>query len=188
MGDGVPKDAVARAPLWNLANLLTFARFCAVPVALRSVFEQRFDHAFIVLVAAGLSDALDGWFARRFGGNLVGAIMDPLADKALLVTMYISLAALKVIPDWLAVLVVTRDIIIVGGVVMVVLMGSQLVIRPIMLSKVNTAAQFALVAISLLRHGFDIGSDELCIALVWCVAATTVASGAAYVRNTFRGD
>ena len=68
-------------------------------------------------MVAGLSDAVDGWLARRYGGNSIGALLDPVADKALLVTMYVTLAVVRELPDWLAILVVFRDLLIVGGVI-----------------------------------------------------------------------
>src|ERR1700742_2396491 len=117
MPDGSPVGQRNSASLVNLANVITFARLCAVPLAFWLVLVHRIDDAFILFVAAGLSDALDGWLARKYGGNSVGALMDPVADKALLVTMYITLAAVGVLPAWLAILVVFRDLLIVGGVV-----------------------------------------------------------------------
>ena len=74
---------------------------------------------------------MDGWLARRNGGgNTVGALLDPVADKALLVTMYVTLAAVKVLPDWLAILVVFRDVVIVGGVVVLSLLGQSVADPP----------------------------------------------------------
>lgn len=176
------------ASLINLPNLITFARLCAVPMAFWSVLKGRTDLAFIIFVAAGLSDALDGYLARRFGGNRLGALMDPVADKALLVTMYITLASIHVLPDWLAILVVFRDILIVGGVVLMAVLGHEVSIRPLYISKLNTLMQIVLVATSLLHHGFGLGFSLLSAALPWCVAVTTLASGTAYVWNTARGE
>ena len=91
---------------------------------------------------------MDGWLARRNGGgNSVGALLDPVADKALLVTMYVTLAAVRVLPDWLAILVVFRDMVIVGGVVVLSLLGQSVLIRPLYVSKLNTALQIVLVAV-----------------------------------------
>ena len=117
MPDGSPVERRGNAGLVNLANVVTFVRLCAVPLAFWLVLVHRIDEAFLLFVAAGLSDALDGWLARRYGGNAVGALIDPVADKALLVTMYITLAAIGVLPAWLAILVVFRDLLIVGGIV-----------------------------------------------------------------------
>ena len=140
----------AEAPpttLLTLPNVITFARLCAVPLSVWLVMEHQFAQAFFLFVAAGLSDAVDGWLARRNGGgNSVGALLDPVADKALLVTMYVTLAAVKVLPDWLAILVVFRDVVIVGGVVVLSLLGHSVLIRPLYISKLNTALQIVLVA------------------------------------------
>lgn len=192
MPDGPPtgSDASVSATgsLINPANIITFARLCAVPLAFWLVLDQRIGQAFVLFVAAGLSDALDGWLARRYGGNAVGAMMDPVADKALLVTMYITLAAVGVLPTWLAILVVFRDMVIVGGVVILSVMGNAVAIKPLYISKLNTVLQILLVAVSLLEGGFGLGLPILRMLLIWCVAATTLASGAAYVWNTARGD
>jgi cardiolipin synthase (CMP-forming) len=188
MPDGAPVGPRTTAPLVNPANIITFFRLCAVPLAFWLVLDHRIDLAFWLFVAAGLSDALDGWLARRYGGNAIGALMDPVADKALLVTMYITLAAVGVLPAWLAILVVFRDILIVGGFVVLAVLGHAVAIHPLYISKLNTALQIVLIAISLLQGGFDLGIPGLAIVLTWCVVVTTVASGAAYVWNTARGE
>jgi cardiolipin synthase len=187
MPDGTRITSSLPASLLNLPNIITFARLCAVPLAFWLVVEHRIGEAFVLFVAAGLSDALDGWLARRYGGNAVGAVMDPVADKALLVTMYVTLAAVGALPDWLAVLVVFRDMLIVGGVVTLAVMGHTVTIRPLYVSKVNTLLQILLVAITLLQGGFGLGVPGLAPGLVWAVAVTTLASGAVYVWNTARG-
>ena len=178
MPDGSPEKPPPSAPLVNLPNIITFGRLCAVPLAFYLVLEHRMDDAFLLFVVAGLSDALDGYLARRYGGNAVGALMDPVADKALLVTMYI----------WLAILVVFRDLLIVGGVVVLAVLGHAVAIRPLYISKLNTLAQIVLIGVSLLQGGFGFGIPILQDVLTWCVAATTLASGGAYVWNTARGE
>ncbi|MDR3534591.1 MAG: CDP-alcohol phosphatidyltransferase family protein [Rhodopila sp.] len=188
MPDGSPTPPGTTASLVNLPNIITFGRLCAVPLAFWLVLEHRIDQAFFLFVAAGLSDALDGWLARRYGGNAVGALMDPVADKALLVTMYITLATVGALPDWLAILVVFRDLLIVGGVVVLAVLGHAVAIRPLYISKLNTLMQIVLIAVSLLQGGFGLGIPGLAVVLTWCVAVTTLASGAAYVWNTAHGD
>ena len=188
MPDASPTERGATRSLVNLANIITFARLCAVPLAFWLVLAHRIDDAFFLFMAAGLSDALDGWLARRYGGNAVGALMDPVADKALLVTMYITLATVGALPDWLAILVVFRDLLIVGGVVVKAVLGHAVAIRPLYISKLNTVMQIMLVGICLLQSGFDLGIPWIPAMLTWCVAATTMASGAAYVWNAARGD
>jgi cardiolipin synthase len=187
MPDGSQLDRSASPALLTLPNIITFARLCAVPLAFWQVVEHQFAHAFYLFLAAGLSDALDGWLARRNGGgNAVGAVLDPVADKALLVTMYGTLAAVKVLPDWLAILVVFRDIVIVGGVVVLSLAGQSVVIHPLYVSKLNTALQIAVVAVTMMLAGFRLSAPILTTVLVWSVAATTLASGTAYVWITVR--
>lgn len=188
MPDGFQPDQRTTAPLLNLPNIITFGRLCAVPLAFWLVLVHRTGDAFLLFVAAGLSDALDGWLARRYGGNAIGALMDPVADKALLVTMYITLATIDVLPTWLAILVVFRDLLIVGGVVVLAVLGNAVTIHPLYISKLNTAMQIILIAICLLQAGFGLGVPGLKTVMIWCVAVTTLASGAAYVWNTARGE
>ncbi|MCU0945081.1 MAG: CDP-alcohol phosphatidyltransferase family protein [Rubritepida sp.] len=188
MPDGVePSARRAAAPpgqlLFTLPNLITLARLCAVPATIWLILQKRLDLAFLVFVAAGLSDALDGWLARVLNArSAIGALLDPVADKALLVSVYIALAAIGVLPDWLAILVVFRDAVIVGGLVLLWMLGHRPVIRPIFVSKVNTVLQIALAAAALLAHGFALPIAPAVTALIWLVGASTLASGAAYVR------
>jgi cardiolipin synthase len=175
------------ATLVTVPNVITFGRLCIVPLAFWAVVERRFDLAFCLFVLAGASDAVDGWLARRMGGgNLVGAMLDPLADKALLITMYVTLAAVNVLPDWLAILVVFRDLVIIGGIVVLRLLGQRVAIRPLFVSKVNTTLQIVLVALCLALGGFGFSAPVLLAAMVWLVAASTLASGAAYIWVTAR--
>lgn len=188
MLDGSHVAQKAAGALINPPNIVTFARLCAVPLAFWLVVEHRMALAFWLFVAAGLSDALDGWLARRYGGNAVGAIMDPVADKALLVTMFITLAAAGVLPVWLTILVVFRDVLIVGGIGIFAVLGHAVAIRPLYVSKVNTALQILLVGVALLQHGLGVGHPALTTMLVWLVAATTMVSGSAYVWKAARGE
>ncbi|MCX7684603.1 MAG: CDP-alcohol phosphatidyltransferase family protein [Acetobacteraceae bacterium] len=166
----------------SLPNLITLLRLCAVPAAVWLIIKGRLDLAFFVFVGAGVSDALDGWIARRWHlRSALGALLDPVADKALLVSVYVTLALIGVLPDWLAILVVFRDAVIMGGVVVFFLLGQPRPIEPILISKANTALQIGLAALALLLAGFGLEAAGLLEALVWAVAATTLASGAAYV-------
>jgi cardiolipin synthase len=170
----------------TLPNVITFARLCAVPMAVWLVMQGYFTTAFWLFAGAGASDAVDGWLARRRGTSFVGALLDPVADKALLMTMYVTLAAVHVLPDWLAILVVFRDAVILGGVAVLALLGQPLMIRPLMISKVNTALQFVLVAVALLLAGMGLEEPLMMWALTWAVAASTFTSGAAYVWKVAR--
>jgi cardiolipin synthase len=188
---GPARHGAAGAPpgpvLLTLPNLITMARLCAVPATVWLMLHGRLDIAFWMFVAAGVSDAVDGWLARvRNARSALGAILDPMADKLLLVSVYVTLAAIGVLPDWLALLVVFRDLVIVGGVLALWMLGEPPAIRPMMLSKANTALQLALAAVALLLAGFGLRADWLLAALVWTVAATTAASGAVYVAAALR--
>ena len=188
----MPDASTAERPhsftVLTIPNAISFARLCAVPLAFWLVIDHMLAGAFILFVLAGASDAVDGWLARRNGGgNTIGAILDPVADKALLVTMYVTLAAIDQMPDWLAILVVFRDLVIVGGFVILVLIGHSPGVRPLFVSKVNTALQIILVALTLFLSGFGLAQPAVIHAmdvLTWVVAATTLASGAAYVWRT----
>jgi cardiolipin synthase len=186
--EGAKTDAPAsEAGLFTLPNAITFARLCAVPGAVWLVLHQRLDLAFWLFVAAGISDGVDGWLARvRNSRSRLGAILDPVADKALLVSMYVTLAAVGVLPDWLAILVVFRDLVIVGGVLVLYVLGQPPAIQPIMLSKANTVLQIALAAFALLVAGWGFAAGPLLDLLILATAASTVASGAAYVWRAAR--
>ena len=184
--DATAPPAATGAGLLNLPNLITFARLCAVPVAVWLVLRGEFLGAFWLFAAAGASDALDGWLARRRGPTSLGAAMDPAADKALLVSMYVTLAAMRVLPDWLAILVVVRDVVIVGGVLVLMLSGHKIAFRPLLLSRANTGLQIVLVGVALFLMGMGWRLPWLMWGLIWLVAATTLASGAAYVWKASR--
>jgi cardiolipin synthase len=188
MPDGSQIRPPNSAVLLTLPNLITVARLCAVPLAVWLVLQHRLEEAFFLFMLAGVSDAVDGWLARHRGGaSLLGAVLDPLADKALLVSMFIVLAATGRLPDWLAILVVFRDVLIVGGVLLLSTLGIPVRIAPLRLSKFNTAAQIVLVGVVLLLDGFTLDAPFLVTALVWCAAATTFLSGGAYIRQTLLG-
>ncbi|HUN42200.1 MAG TPA: CDP-alcohol phosphatidyltransferase family protein [Acetobacteraceae bacterium] len=187
MPDGSQVRTAASGALLTVPNVITFGRLCAVPLAFGLIIDRHLAGAFFLFLAAGISDAIDGWLARRWGnGNMVGAILDPVADKALLVTMYVTLSAVRELPDWLAILVVFRDLVIVGGVIVLAVLGQQVTIRPLYISKVNTTLQIVLVALTLLLAGFSLRAPIALQALIWAVAASTLASGAAYVWVTVR--
>jgi len=176
-----------RSVLLTLPNLITLARLLAVPAVVWLVIHRRLDLAFLVFLGAGLSDALDGWLARTLDSrSALGALLDPVADKALLVSTYLSLAVIGVLPDWLAMLVVFRDALIVGGLLLLALLGVRPAIRPRAVSKLNTALQILLAAAALGLAGYGLEGGWLLTALVALVAATTILSGALYLRDAAR--
>ena len=198
MPDGTQLSRSSSAALLTLPNAITFARLCAVPASVYLVVERELALAFYLFVAAGLSDAVDGWLARRRGGgSALGAILDPVADKALLVSMYVALAAVGELPAWLAIMVVFRDVVIVGGVLVLALIGQPVAIQPLYVSKLNTVLQIVLVAATLFMAGFGLDhsqfagahfvqADLIKAVLIWAVGVTTLASGGAYVWNAVR--
>ena len=186
MPDGTRSSPALGSATFTVANFVTFLRLCAVPVAVWLVLRDQFLAAFWLFVAAGVSDAIDGWLARRNGPTRLGAIMDPVADKALLVSMFVTLAVVKVLPDWLAILVVFRDVVIVGGVLALSVLGQSVVIRPLPISKLNTVVQIVMVAATLLTEGVGLDWPVLDAVLIVTVAASTLASLAAYLRQAAR--
>lgn len=176
--------------LLTLPNIISFGRLCAVPLAIHLVLEQSWRGAFAVFLGAGVSDAVDGWLARRWGGTALGAMLDPLADKALMTGMYPTLAAMGQVPVWLAILVVLRDATIVGGLAVLRLSGHAVPIAPLAISRTNTALQMTLIAVLLAVNAFGLASGLLRLALIGTlivlVALSTLASFAAYVIRTLR--
>ncbi|WP_236033304.1 CDP-alcohol phosphatidyltransferase family protein [Belnapia mucosa] len=181
---GSPEPAPPHV-LVTLPNLITLARLCAVPATIWLILHHRLDLAFYVFVGAGISDGIDGWLARVTNArSALGAMLDPVADKALLVSVYVTLAGIGELPDWLALMVVFRDLLIVGGVLVLWVLGQPPRIRPLLVSKLNTCLQIALAALALLIAGFGLAMGGLLWAMIWAVAVTTLASGIAYVVST----
>jgi len=143
--------------------------------------------AFWVFVAAGVSDALDGYVAKRFHLSTdVGAILDPLADKALLDGVYIALSLSGHLPLWLAALVVSRDVLIVLGVVLIRRRDPVFRVRPLKTGKLNTFAQIILAAMALAIWGHVADVSHLLPPMIWLVAAMAVVSGASYAVQATR--
>lgn len=171
----------------NLPNLITLARLLASPLAVYLIINEVWLAAFWLFLAAGVSDAIDGYLAKRFDARtLVGAFLDPLADKALIVSVFVALGYLHQLPTWLVILVVFRDLLIVGGALLVHTLTGSLTMQPLMISKVNTAVQFILPACVLGQLGFGIDNDWVVRSLSYVVAATTGLSGAVYVVSWVR--
>lgn len=173
--------------LRHLPNLLTILRLTLVPVTIYLILGRELAAAFWVFVVAGLTDALDGPLARVLGvsGGL-GAYLDPLADKALLVGIYVTLGSGGHLPLWLVLLVVFRDVLIVGGALLVHALTHRLEMQPLWISKLNTALQIGLAALVLAEPALALDAGRIVPLLIYAVAATTVASGAAYTATWLR--
>jgi cardiolipin synthase (CMP-forming) len=168
----------------NLPNLITIARILLVPVVVWAIASHEMQIAFVVFLLAGVSDAVDGFLAKRFHmTSELGAYLDPLADKALIVSIYIALGITEAVPRWLVILVVSRDILIVGGIMLAVFLGKPMKVKPVLVSKLNTVAQivFACLVLAALAFGFTAEVAERVIMGV--VAVLTLASVGFYVRE-----
>ncbi len=176
-----------RAVFAQLPNALSLARLGCAPAMVWAIVAVEHAAAFWIFLSAGVSDALDGFLAKRFKLNSVlGAYLDPIADKALLVTTYVVLAAYGWLPVWLVALVVFRDLLIVGGALLVRIVTHSLTMRPMMISKINTVAQIALAAWVLTGLAFGFQDATISRVAIYAVAVTTVLSGGAYVVTGWR--
>ena len=171
----------------SIPNLITLGRILLVPVVVWAITAGEMRVAFVLFLAAGISDAVDGFLAKRFGMTTeLGAYLDPLADKAMLVSMYIALGIIEAIPRWLVILVVSRDIMIVCAVILSLVVDKPVPLKPLKVSKLNTVAQILLVAVVLGALGFELDAGIAIIALTALVAALTLLSVAFYVREWVR--
>ena len=158
-----------------------------VPVVVWAIIYGELWLAFVLFLAAGVSDAVDGYLAKRFNmASELGAYLDPLADKTLIVSIYVTLGIAGKIPLWLVILVVSRDIMIIGAIMLSWLLESPLKMKPLLVSKLNTVAQIVFACVVLASLGFDLRADNLIFALIPVVAALTLLSVAAYVREFIR--
>jgi cardiolipin synthase len=166
----------------SLPNFITLGRLLLTPVAITLVADQSWRLAFAVFVIAGVSDAIDGWLAKTFNlQSELGAVLDPIADKALIVSIYVALAIAGALPRWLSIMVVSRDIMIIGGIAICWLMSRPMPVRPHPSSKATTAAQIALAGVALAGRAYGVGSSLLDSALILAVAALTATSAAVYL-------
>lgn len=171
----------------SIPNLITLGRILLVPIVVWAIASGEMWIAFVLFLAAGVSDAVDGFLAKRFGMTTeLGAYLDPLADKALIVSIYLALGVNGFIPRWLVIMVVSRDILIVGGIMLSWVMGSPLKIKPLLVSKLNTVAQILFACVVLGSLGFNLQVDTLKVVLMGLVAALTLLSVAAYVAEWVR--
>ena len=168
----------------NLPNLITLGRILLVPVVVWAIASGQWRTAFLLFLVAGISDAVDGFLAKRLGlTSELGAHLDPLADKALIVSIYVALGITEAIPRWLVILVVSRDILIVGGVMLAWFVGRPMRVKPLVVSKLNTAAQIVLAALVLGGLAFDLPVGGAAATAQAAVAALTLASVGGYVRE-----
>jgi cardiolipin synthase len=171
----------------SIPNLITLARILLVPVIVWAIASNQMQIAFALFLIAGLSDLVDGFLAKRFGmATELGAYLDPLADKAMIVSIYVTLGIADVIPRWLVILVVSRDIMIVAAIMLSWLVDKPVKLKPLTVSKLNTVAQIllALLVLASLSIGFD--AEIAILALTLLVAVLTLLSVAFYVAAWVR--
>jgi len=173
--------------LLSIPNLITLGRILLVPVVVWAIASGTMWIAFLLFLAAGVSDAVDGYLAKRFHMQTeLGAYLDPLADKALIVSIYLTLGISGLIPQWLVILVVSRDIMIVGAVMLSWLVGTPVKVKPLLVSKLNTVAQIVFACVVLGTLGFGYELPTLTRVLMGIVAVLTLLSVAAYVAEWVR--
>ena len=166
----------------DLPNIITFIRFLLLPPVVLLLLNHRYDAALLVFAVAGFSDALDGYLAKRFHWtSRLGALLDPLADKLMLVSAFVTLAWLGLIPPWLVGLIILRDVVIVTGAIVYHMRIEKLEAAPSVVSKLNTFAQILLILAVMfsqaVRHLPSFWMDVL----IYTVLVTTLWSGFDYV-------
>ncbi len=166
----------------TIPNYITIFRFILVPFIVMALLSDYVGAALIGFVIAGVSDGVDGYIARRYNQRSeLGAYLDPIADKLLLVSLFVVLGFLEQLPVWLVVIVVSRDIFIVGAVLLGAVIGKPMEMHPLLVSKANTAFQIILVTVTLADIAFEFSLPGIRMALVWVVGLLTAASATAYL-------
>ena len=174
--------AGVRSMVQQLPNLISILRLLLVPWFALVLLEQRFDAALALFLLMGLSDGLDGYLARELrASSSLGAVLDPLADKVMLVSAFVLLGHLELLPAWLVVLAVGRDVLIVGGALLLYLFRPGGMVRTAPIGKVNTFLQIVLALTVLVRQLLPLPLLEpVQAALVAGTAVSAVASGLWY--------
>jgi len=167
----------------NIPNFLSLLRIILIPVFVILLIQDEHCKALIIFVIAGLTDVLDGTMARLLNAQTkLGSYLDPIADKLLLSTSFVTLAILGIIPRELTVVVISRDFIILLGIAILSLMSVPFEIKPAFISKVTTVLQMGTIFFALLHKAVTHGSSSNWIlTLFWLTALFTVASGLVYI-------
>lgn len=165
----------------SIPNILTLVRILLTPVFVILLLRDMFSTALLVFAVAGISDGLDGLIARYMNQRTtLGAYLDPAADKLLLTSAFIAMAVLGTIPDWLMVIVITRDVVIVLGLAILTLTEKKYEIKPTLVSKCTTTIQLLIIFVSL----YDPTHSKLALLypiLLWSTAIITTLSGLHYI-------
>ena len=171
----------------TIPNFITIARLVAVPFIVWLMIRDLYLLAAVAFAIAGISDAVDGFIAKHYQqASVLGGYLDPLADKVLLVSVFVTLGFKGVLPLWLILLAVSRDFLIVGGVILSWMLEHPVKMRPLWVSKFNTAAQIVLIALALGERAGLTGFKPYIWIGIAVVAASTVLSAASYLRQWVR--
>ncbi len=171
----------------TIPNFITIARLIGVPLIVWLMIADRYLAAMLLFVLAGISDAADGFIAKRFkASSELGAYLDPVADKALLVSVFVTLGFKGELPAWLIVLVVSRDLFIIGAMLLAYVLSNPMAVHPLWVSKVNTVAQIVLIALVLGDRSGVTAFGPLVGVVVMATAILTVMSAAAYLVEWVR--
>lgn len=164
-----------------IPNFITLLRFAAVPLLVWWLFDNQFNNALLLCILMGLSDALDGYLARTFNWRTtLGSYLDPAADKVMLISSYIALGALNLLPHWLVLIVIMRDVALLSGTLSYVSTTRRLEIAPSLISKINTFVQI-LTVLSVIYSQIYAFPVVLIQALIGLTLLTTLASGYDYL-------
>jgi cardiolipin synthase len=169
-----------------VANLITLVRIVLTPVFILCLIQGYYRPALLIFLLAGLSDLADGLIARRFGQKTpLGAFLDPLADKLLVCSSFITLAIYRLVPAWLTVVVFSRDLILALGVLVFKLADYPLTIKPSWTGKWTTTFQLLSVFLVLLGKGWSLPGNFL-QGCFWVTGVLTVSSGLHYMADGLR--
>jgi cardiolipin synthase (CMP-forming) len=171
----------------SIPNLITLGRIILVPVVVWSIISGDMLAAFGLFLVAGISDAVDGFLAKRFHmRSELGAYLDPLADKALIMSIYVALGIARSLPISLVIVVVSRDIMIISGFMLSWLVDRPMPVKPHPVSKLNTLVQIMLAALVLAEKGLGFAAAPLQTAGIVLVAVLTLLSMGFYLAEWFR--
>jgi cardiolipin synthase len=166
----------------DIPNLITVMRILLVAPVAWALVHQQFMLALLLFFVAGVSDGVDGFLAKHYDwSSRLGALLDPLADKLLLIACYASLTWIGLLPFWLLVLVVSRDVVIVAGAVVYNFRIRRLEARPTLISKLNTLLQILLVLAVIVQQVSPVVQPGWVRALIYAVTVSVVWSGLDYV-------
>lgn len=171
----------------TIPNLITLMRFVLVPAVVFAMLSGELVWALAGFVIAGVSDGVDGFIARHYDQRTeLGAYLDPMADKLLLVSVFVVLGFMSELPLWLVIAAVSRDALIVGAVLLSTIMARPVEMKPLLVSKANTAVQIVLAGLVLGELALDVSVGPARWVLIWTSGLLTVASAAAYLVGWLR--